>query len=155
MKYKNYPNWLVPIEQAKKLKEIGFDEPTQNTTSSDVLESKRYKEKNKIYSQNYILKESPYDANSTEKGISIPTWEQVLEWFRKKGLYGFVLFDNTYPDAESETFSFEIRKINRKLIYSSEDNSTDEFSSYEAAREALVNKLIEYKSYGITHKTEK
>nr|DAF21648.1 MAG TPA: hypothetical protein [Caudoviricetes sp.] len=27
MKINNYPNWLVPIETAEKLKEIDFDEP--------------------------------------------------------------------------------------------------------------------------------
>ena len=87
---------------------------------------------------------------------SIPSFEQAFEWFRKKGLYSFILFDNTYPSAESETFSFEIRKINRKLIYSSEDNSTDEFGSYEAAREALINRLIEvYKMSNINNENNK
>ena len=27
METNNYPNWLVSVEQAKKLKEIGFDLP--------------------------------------------------------------------------------------------------------------------------------
>jgi len=143
MKTDNYPNWLVSIETAKKLKEIGFDKPTQNRTLISALESKRYKEENKIWSSEYVLKEGYYNSNETKDGLSIPTCEQVLEWFREKGLYGIVLVDGTYPYSDIEAFSFEIMKKNRDVVYNSEDDSTDVFNSYEEAREALVNKLIE------------
>lgn len=109
MKTNNYPNCLVSIEIAKKLKEIGFDKPTQNRT---------------------------------EDGLSIPTWEQVLEWFMEKGLNGFVLVDSAYPYGEIENFYFEIIKNNWELVYSSEDDGADVFDSYEAAREALIREMI-------------
>ncbi len=131
IKKENYPSWLVPTEIAKSLKEIGFNKPTQNTTSSDILESKRYKEENKIYSQNYILKESSYDANNTKRGISIPTWEQVFEWFREKGFR--ITLEN---HKDSTKFIFYNMKIKEGKHFKGV------FSTYEEAREALVKELI-------------
>lgn len=148
MEVNNYPNWLVSVGQAKRLKEIGFDVPCQF-----FLPIKMY--------EDFDTRELEFDFqkenhNESVDYWSIPSFEQAFEWFRKKGLYSFILFDNTYPSAESETFSFEIRKINRKLIYSSEDNSTDEFGSYEAAREALINRLIEvYKMSNVNNGNNK
>ena len=135
MEVNNYPNWLLSVGQAKRLKEIGFDVPCQF-----FLPIKMYEDFDTRELEFDFLREN---HNESLDYWSIPSFEQAFEWFRKKGLYSFILFDNTYPSAESEIFSFEIRKINRKLIYSSEDNSTDEFGSYEAAREALINRLIE------------
>lgn len=148
MEVNNYPNWLVSVGQAKRLKEIGFDVPCQF-----FLPIKMY--------EDFDTRELEFDFlrknhNESVDYWSIPSFEQAFEWFRKKGLYSFILFDNTYPSAESETFSFEIRKINRKLIYSSEDNSTDEFGSYEAAHEALINRLIEvYKMSNVNNENNK
>jgi hypothetical protein len=136
MKTENYPSWLVPIEIAKSLKEIGFNKSTQNTTSSDILESKRYKEENKIYSQNYILKESSYNANSTEGGISIPTWEQVFEWFRSKNILGLV---ECQCNPEIEYFTRII--IDGVNYYMKGERKS--YKSYEECRKVLVEKLIE------------
>jgi hypothetical protein len=131
MKTENYPSWLVPLEIAKSLKEIGFNKPTQNTTSSDILESKRYKEENKIYSQNYILKGSSYNANNTKGGISIPTWEQVFEWFREKDFR--ITLEN---HKDSTKFIFYNMKIKEGKHFKGE------FSTYEEAREKLAEQLI-------------
>ena len=131
MKTENYPSWLVPLEIAKSLKEIGFTKPTQNTTSSDILESKRYKEENKIYSQNYILKGSSYNANNTKGGISIPTWEQVFEWFREKDFR--ITLEN---HKDSTKFIFYNMKIKEGKHFKGE------FSTYEEAREKLAEQLI-------------
>ena len=127
----NYPDWLVPIDIAKELKEIGFNEACPFIVYPDEDEVVITGVTNQCY------------AFNKHNMQTIPTWTDVFAWFRKRGLYGFITFDNTYPNSVSETFSFEIRKINRKLIYSSEENSTDEFNCYEEAREALVFKLIE------------
>lgn len=135
MKTNNYPSWLVPIEIAKKLKEIGFDKPTQNNTSDYVLESKRYKDENKLYSKEYVLK-SLYNANETKEGISIPTWEQVFEWFREKGLYQSICFTDDLPH-EVKFFEAEIRDKNADII------CIISRLTYEEVREALLNKLIE------------
>lgn len=142
MKTNDYPSWLVPIEIAKKLKEIGFDLPTHCTTSIEILESKRYKDENKIYSKEYVLKGNLYNANETKEGLSIPTWEQVIEWFIEKNLIGKIeygKFDEKYPYY---TY-FITNKMARVLDYSTD---TTRYESYREAREALVNKLI--KLYG-------
>ena len=137
MKKNNYPSWLVSIEQAKKLKKIGFDFPTQNTTSIEVLESKRYKDENKMYSKEYVLKGNLYNANKTKGGLSIPTWEQVLEWFISKGLIGTIVCFRDIS-LDKPIYIFEIKDEKGYLISSSR-NIID---SYEQAREALVNDLI-------------
>lgn len=111
------PTWHIPLNIIKELKAIGFDKGSVISYS--------------------------VGTGITAIRKELYPWEQVFEWFREEGLYGFILFDNTYPNSERETFSFEIRKINRELIYSSENNSTDEFNSYEEARESLVKALIQ------------
>ena len=132
MKKNNYPSWLVSIEQAEKLKKIGFDLPTQNTTSIEVLENKRYKDENKIYSKEYVLKGNLYNANETKGGLSIPTWEQAFEWLRKKGFR--ISLEN---HEDSTKFMFYNMKINEGKHFKGE------YSNYEEAREELLNSLIE------------
>ena len=127
-----YPNWLVPLDMAIKLKEIGFDFPTQNRTTIEILKSKRYKKENKIYATEHILKLNFYNANKSEKGLSVPTWEQTLEWFRNKGFY--ITLEN---HQDSTKFMFYNMKINEGKHFKGE------FSSYEETREVLVKKLIE------------
>ena len=137
MKTIKYPSWLVPIETAKKLKEIGFDKPTQNNTSDYVLESKRYKDENKLYSNEYVLK-SLYNANETKGGLSIPTWEQVFEWFREKGYESYIKLESHSHFDEANYYYFEITDPNLcQLGYQGD------FDDYSVAREAVINKLIE------------
>lgn len=134
MKTNNYPSWLVPIETAKKLKEIGFDKP-----SPFVLQYKRavILSGYDFYCESgYIDLEIDVDeqlerVNSKEITI-IPTWEQVLEWFRNKGFR--ISLEN---HEDSTKFMFYNMKINEGKHFKGE------FSSYEKARKALVNKLIE------------
>ena len=126
MKNNNYPNWLVPLEIAKELKEIGFDTPCS------------------FYYDEKLLKISPWHdeefvvTNWNDKlfryCVSIPTWEQVFEWFRDRKYYGTL---NTYKDGFS--FYCEINYNNQYIkVYS---------KTYEEAREELVKTLIRtYKS---------
>lgn len=149
MKKYEYPTWLVPLDIAQELKEIGFDEPcTFAIDYTQYIEPFLVQHLNKgynvvFYGEVRMLKYETLDKNLLDKIAIIPTWTDVLAWFRKRGVYGFITFDDTFPNSVSETFSFEIRKINRKLIYGSEENSTDEFNCYEEAREALVKALIQ------------
>ena len=137
MKTINYPSWLVSIETAKKLKKIEFDLPTQNNTSEYVLESKRYKDENKLYSNEYVLK-GLYNANSTKVGLSIPTWEQVLDWFREKGYESYIKLESHSNLDEGNYYYFEITDPNLcQLGYQGD------FDDYSVAREVLINKLIE------------
>ena len=146
----NYPDWLVPLDIAKELKEIDFNEHCLfafSTEKNDLYLIQKDKKDCVWYDDISLFYEPVVPPDS----FLVPAWTDVLAWFRKRGLYGFITFDNTFPNSVSETFSFEIRKINRKLIYGSEENSTDEFNCYEEAREALAFKLIEiYKTQIIT-----
>lgn len=99
MKNNNYPNWLVPLDIAKELKEIGF------------------KEKCLCYWHEYFhriecstddedrLCPEYYDYNTDESTTSLPTWEQIFEWFREKGLYSFIRVN--IPDLSVSYFIYD------------------------------------------------
>lgn len=123
MKNNNYPTWLVPLDIAQELKEIGFDTPCS------------------FYYDEKLLKISPWHdeefavTNWNDKlfryCVSIPTWEQVFEWFREKGFR--ISLEN---HEDSTKFMFYNIKINEDKHFKGE------FSNYEEAREALVKALI-------------
>lgn len=129
MKNNNYPNWLVPLEIAKELKEIGF------------------KEKCLCYWHEYFhriecstddedrLCPEYYDYNTDESTTSLPAWEQVFEWFRSKGYHGVIAARG--EDGENE-YSYCIDYLNEL----SSDFEQDSHLTYEEAREALVKALI-------------
>nr|WP_314287040.1 hypothetical protein [uncultured Capnocytophaga sp.] len=134
MNKENYPTWLVPINIAKGLREIGFKEPTMFyfiSGESDIQLS--------IYddiSLNYNLYINDIELiNYNTKGfyVSIPTWEQALAWFREKDYYGNL-------EATSKFTSVYI-------FYPELDNGEfwefDGKETYEEAREALLLKLID------------
>lgn len=134
MKIEQYPTWLVPINIAKELKEIGFKEPTMFcfiSGESDIQLS--------IYddiSLNYNLYINDIELiNYNTKGfyVSIPTWEQALAWFRAKGYYG-----NLEATKDGTT----------AYIFTPEEDYGScwkfEYSNhYEKARETLLLKLID------------
>lgn len=134
MKTKQYPSWLVPLELAKELKEIGFNKTTMFcfiSGESDIQLN--------IYddvSLNYNLYINDIELiNYNTKGfyVSIPTWEQALAWFREKGYYGNI-------EATSKGTSAYI-------FYPELDNGEFwEFAyeeTYEKAHELLLLKLID------------
>lgn len=124
---KTYPNWLVPIEQSKKLKRIGFD-----------IEC--------AFFYDEILKEISFDEEDVglinwnnkdfTKCVSLPTFEQVFEWFREKGLFHSICITDDLPH-NVKFFEAEIRNNNADII------CILNRLTYEEAREALINKLIE------------
>jgi len=127
MKNNNYPTWLVPLDIAQELKEIGFDTPCS------------------FYYDEKLLKISPWHdeefavTNWNDKlfryCVSIPTWEQVFEWFRQKGLFHNI---ERTKDLIEDVFSFQADVSNEDdeiIILLSRD-------TYEEAREALVKALI-------------
>lgn len=122
MKNNNYPNWLVPLEIAKELKEIGFDMVCQNWQAYESFVSVNF-----TYLDRY--RKNNYDVTT------IPTWEQVFKWFRDRKYYGTL---NTYSaNTDKDGFSFycEINYNNQYIkVYS---------KTYEEAREELVKTLIE------------
>ena len=126
------------MEIAKELKEIGFDEPTlfhyyENDFDVSVETIDYYNEgEAQGYLNFYISALKEEDFNIYSYYISIPTFEQVFEWFREKG------FNITLENHEDSTkFMFYNMKINEGKHFKGE------FSNYEEAREALVKSLIQ------------
>ena len=133
MNTQKYPEWLVPIDIAKELKEIGFKEPTMFcfiSGESDIQLS--------IYddvSLNYNLYINDIELiNYNTKGfyVSIPTWEQALAWFRAKGYYG---------NLESTPAGTSIY-IFTPFIDSGTSWDFARLQTYQAARQSLLIKLI-------------
>ena len=134
MKNNNYPTWLVPIEIAKELKEIGFKENCYFEFSYDnglTLEANK-RDENTIIEIDDLL----FCANEVWQNISIPTWEQVFEWFREKCYHGIIAARG--EDGENE-YSYCIDYLNEL----SSDFEQDSHLTYEEAREALVKSLIQ------------
>ena len=126
----NYPNWLVPLYIAKELREIGFREKTFTYFEINTDGEDRY------FTPTDINFKELQIYNRYRDYVSIPTWEQVFAWFRKKNLVGLVSY--RYRDKNNKGFSFEILD---------EDTNVFLYNTYEQAQEALVYKLIEiYKS---------
>ncbi len=131
MNTQNYPTWLVPLDIAKELKEIGFDKECIFTNS--------YLTENICFeiecNDDYYLSFSDLSLQkNTENNLAtIPTWEQALAWFREKGYYGNL-------EATSKGTSAYI-------FYPELDNGEfwefDYKESYEEARETLLLKLID------------
>lgn len=141
MKNNNYPNWLVSLEIAKELKEIGFNEPTlfyYCESDFDVsVETNDYYNEGEAqgYLSFYISALKENDFNIYKIHVSIPTWEQVFEWFREKGMFHSICFNDDLIH-NVKFFEAEIRDKNADIIYILSR------VTYEEAREALVKTLI-------------
>lgn len=129
METNNYPSWLVSVEIAKKLKEIGFDLPC-----AFVLTNKDRLGFTTEGDGNYHTFDD-LDLNSNSKGslVCVPTFDQVFMWFREKGLIGTVVYFN------ENRYSFEVRDLNGHLVSS----IWKTIEGYEESREKLINSLIE------------
>lgn len=150
MKNYKYPTWLVPLDIAKELKEIGFNEycpffvyPNDDevfisgtvTVEEDWLDEDNYGE--------VII-----DLSVTECGTfnklnfqTIPTWEQVFEWFREKGYESYIRLESHAHFDEGNYYYFEITKSN--LYNISQLDWKGDFDDYNEAREALIKALIQ------------
>ena len=133
---KTYPNWLVPLEIAKELKEIGFDEPCNHYVriSNDDIKLKI----NHSSIGLVILKSnSEYLNDEIASFVTIPTWEQVFEWFREKGLECFIEIEYQSTFEECCYYCYVITNPRGKTI-----DCKSYFDDYNEAREALVIELI-------------
>ena len=90
MENNNYPNWLVPIDIAEKLKEIGFDslEIFVDKSGSWYRGDEIFDYDNNGDFITYSVKETYLRGDKD----FIPTYnyEQVFEWFREKGLHCYI-----------------------------------------------------------------
>lgn len=142
MKNNNYPTWLVSLEIAKELKEIGFNEPTlfyycESDFDISVETNDYYNEgEAQGYLSFYISALKEEDFNIYKKCISIPTCEQVFEWFREKGMFHSICIVNDLLE-DVKYFEAEIRDNNGDII------CILSRVTYEEAREALVKSLIQ------------
>ena len=126
MKTSNYPSWLVSVEQAKKLKELGFDIECA-LFYDDIL-------KEISFDEEYVSLINWNQKNFT-KCISLPAWEKVLEWFRRKNLIGWVECQCN-PEME-----YYIRIVSKGVnLYLK--GRREHYNSYEEARNVLLNELI-------------
>jgi hypothetical protein len=136
MKKSEYPDWLIPLELAKELEKIGFDEPCYFKYDSEGVFFSDYvnaTEKGEFLSCIYI------DLN---KGFgNIPTWEQALSWFRKKGLVGTIEYEDFILDDKTCYYAYRITDKSGDILFYSSNYKT--YETYEETREALINKLIE------------
>lgn len=137
MNKENYPDWLVPLDIAQQLKAIGFDEPCHfhflYYHGWEMLK-KRGDEYGFITSNScraYVVE----NHNGIGK-LSVPTWEQVFQWFRSKGYHGVIAVGD--ESGELNEYSYCINYLNELRC----DFEQDSHFTYEDAREYLVKALI-------------
>jgi hypothetical protein len=130
MKTNNYPDWLVSVGQAKRLKKIGFDMPCQF-----FLPIKMYED----FDTNEL--EFDFQKENHNKSVdywSIPSNEQVIEWFKEKELIGVIdyFFDMI---REKPLYKYEIKNIIGQVIFINKEV----IETYKEAIRLLINQLIE------------
>ena len=83
-----YPNWLVPLDTAKRLKDLGFNEPCIFSYSEGfgITACLRIGASDEPLISDFIIGGNTPNSPLTD----LPTWEQVFEWFRNKGFIGTV-----------------------------------------------------------------
>ena len=137
MENKNHPNWLVPLEIAKELKEIWFDEPCNHYVriSNDDI---KLKINHSSIGLVILKRNSEYLNDDIASFVTIPTWEQVFEWFREKGLECFIEIDYQSTFEECCYYCYVITNQRGKTI-----DCKSYFDDYNEAREVLVKTLIQ------------
>ena len=139
----NYPNWLVPLDIAQELKEIGFDEPcTFAIDYTQLIEPFLVQYCNKGYNVVFCgeIKNLTYktlDKNLLDKIAIIPTWTEVFAWFREKGYESYIKLESHSHFDEGNYYYFEITEPNLCQL-----DCQGDFDDYNEAREALVKALI-------------
>ena len=142
----NYPTWLVPIEIAQQLKEIGFKEKCLFYSSMAITGTTTYE---CIEIEERIHNESPncielmelkkHNYNRVKGCVSLPTWTDVFAWFRARGLHHtirYLLAHKLYFYAINETYYLK-------------NKGSGIYDTYEEAQKECVKALIK------TYKTMK
>ena len=132
----NYPTWLVPLEIAIELKEIGYKEDCYFEFSKDNgLTLETLERESSIIGIDDLL----FGTNECWQNISVPTWTEVFAWFRARGLYSYIrsyiapenfyiysIYDNnnfdkccgrrdTYEEAQKECVKALIKTYKKEL----------------------------------------
>lgn len=148
----NYPSWLVPIELAVKLKEIGFDIPCVyfynlnskflriNTHDTQISGSSDYRNVPFIYANDTCERNS----NEYEDCISLPTYEQAFDWFRS---FSFVFDFLVLKELTGYLYCVTIKLSGQEL------RKTEKFDTFVEARNEMLETLIGvvgfYKIFGL------
>jgi len=129
MKNNNYPTWLVPLYIAQKLKEIGFNEYCYFYWDNHLNLVDCYNNEN-----GYPDLEG-YNSNKHQIKCSLPTWTEVLAWFKKH--YYHVNIDDKGTWIH---WSFYNEMIEPPIIENEPKDGWE--TDYYEALEALVVALI-------------
>lgn len=139
MNKENYPTWLVSPDIAKELKEIGFDTPCHCYIAL-AISGKGYqcieigdRIHNEVYNSIELRDIKRINYNKQKGCISLPSWTEVLAWFRAKGYYG-----NLEASSKGSSAYIYAPFLDQGTSW---DIAYKE--SYEEAREALLLKLID------------
>ena len=125
----NYPSWLVPIETARKLKELGFKERcifAYDKQQGLTIETSRLHES--VIAFDDLL----FDENNFDDVVSVPTYEQVFEWFANKDWLGVII--------SLDTLDYSYKVMHRNVLVVDVKNTY--IKSYSEIRERLVDELI-------------
>ena len=135
MKNYKYPAWLVPLDIAQELKEIGYKEDCYfEFSKDDGLTVETLERESCIIGIDELLS----CTNEYWQNVSVPTFEQALSWFRAKGYK--ISFKDINIGTQCAFYHLDIK----------EGHTFSHFAKkYEKAREGLVMKLIEvHKEFG-------
>lgn len=138
MENNEHPTWLVPIDIAKELKEIGFDEPCNHYVriSNDDI---KLKINHSSIGLVILKRNSEYLNDDIASFVTIPTWTDVFAWFRARGLHHiirYLLAHKLYFYAINETYYLK-------------NKGSGIYDTYEEAQKECVKALIK------TYKTMK
>nr|DAY16267.1 MAG TPA: hypothetical protein [Caudoviricetes sp.] len=134
----DYEEFLVPVEIAKELKEIGFNEPclfVLNPHNTLILSSE-------IHDKGIIdIRKIKTRSNGKlgEDFCSVPTYEQVFAWFREKGYQfqvGRVCFADEFIPEFWDNYYCEI------YLKETDDTLKILTYTYEEARLDCIRELI-------------
>lgn len=131
----NYPTWLVSLDIAEELKEIGYKENCYFEFSKyDGLTLETLERESCIIGIDELLS----CTNECWQNVSVPTYEQALAWFRARGYK--ITFKDINIGTQCAFYHLDIKEGHTFSYFA---------KKYEKAREGLVLKLIEvHKEFG-------
>ena len=134
MKKNEYPVWLIPLELAKELKDLGFDESCIFSYSEGIGITACLKNgsSNEPLISDFVIGGNMPNSPFTD----LPTFEQAFSWFRNKGYKANINYI-FHPDLKCKIgYLYEIIHDFAWEKYSSY------YISYEIAREECLKELI-------------
>lgn len=124
----NMEKEFVPYELALKLKELGFDERCLAGYYNDGKSLWFFR----------FHKNSEREPTVAERFATAPLWQQAFDWFREN--------HRLHVEIRSYTatrFTYVIQKLENIVHYIEYGGINNTFETYEEAREACLEKLIE------------